>query len=95
MIVKDPKLNPNSISASPDWLQDGEQPSGATAGQAVLAEGSEPPTVSPEVKRFYEGHRAAMLEWVKQHKNTNFPVIEKDGKLYWINRKLRRKKKHV
>lgn len=51
---------------------------------------TERPAVSYEVAHFYEGHRAAMLSWTKQHGNTNFPIVERGGKLFWVNRKARR-----
>lgn len=50
------------------------------------------PTITPEVARFYEGHRVAMLAWTKRTGNTNFPIVEEGGQLRWINRKERRKR---
>ncbi len=62
------------------------QPSPETVEQAALP-------VTPEVARFYEGHRTAMLAWAERTGNTNFPVVEKDGKLFWVNRAARRAKR--
>lgn len=63
----------------------------ATATKAMELANEVRPIVSPEVERFYKGHNAAMLAWAKQHGNANFPIVEKDGKLYWVNRATRRK----
>ncbi len=52
-------------------------------------------TVSPDTISFYERYRLAMIAWVKEKKNTNFPIGEvpngKGGvKLKWFNREDRK-----
>jgi hypothetical protein len=87
-------LDPDLITSVPSGFQT-EQQAGELRPKMPMAEdkGQPMPKASPEVLSFYSRYSAAMLTWSKEKGNTNFPIVEdpKTGRLYWVNRKTRRK----